>query len=200
MSRFSFLFLVGCAPVPSASSFEDERTPIEAISGGGVSTGNQNQEAEQDNSQLESQDTASQQNAMFIDGQWTYSGGVELENTCPDLGESSSSEVTEAGFSITSVSDSMFDILLTGSTDAFSCTLTGLNFTCSSTTSYETFDYEGFDVTIGITTTYTGSFSSEQQLSSEYRLDVFCDNIEWVGCDVATDLPCVVRFTADAYK
>ena len=90
--------------------------------------------------------------------------------------------------------------LLSGSTEPFSCTLVDQSFSCTPTTSYETFDYDGFDVTIGITTTYTGSFLSEQQLASEYRLDVFCDSIEWVGCDVATDLPCVVRFTTDAYK
>ena len=200
MSRFSFLFLVGCAPVPSASSIEDESASIEAISGGGVSTGSQDGVADTGQDNTQTQDTGSQSGGFLIDGQWTYSGGVELENTCPDLGDSSSSEVTEAGFSITSVSDSMFDILLSGSAEPFSCTLTDLNFVCNPTTSYETFDYEGFDVTIGITTTYTGSFVSQQQISSEYQVDVFCDDIEWVGCDVAPELPCVVRFTADAYK
>ena len=113
MRRFYFLFLAGCAPVPSAPSFEEESTPIEAITGGEVSTGNQNSgsDVEQDNPQPDPQDTAVPQSDFIVDGQWTYSGGVELENTCPDLGESSSSEVSEAGFSIASISDSMFDIL-----------------------------------------------------------------------------------------
>ena len=197
MSRLFLLFLMGCASAPPASSVEHESNSIEAVSGGGVSAEGQDVESED---RQESQDTASQQDGFSIDGQWTYSGGAELENSCPDLGETSSSEVTEAGFSISTVSDTLFDLLLGGSTEAMSCTLTGLSFACNPTTIYETFDYDGFDVTIGITTTYTGSFLSEQHISSEYQLDVFCDEIEWVGCDVAVDLPCVVRFTADAYR
>jgi hypothetical protein len=209
------ILFVGCLSpnaAPEAESLEQE--PIAPASGsetngssggGGGGRTATGEPATETPVEPASEDTAVSSEES-LEGYWLYGGGELLENNCPEMDDSSTGEVEATGFTLSMLSETEFSMLMDGASDPFLCELIGSDFSCTPVTVYESFDYSesgwlfSIEITIGITTSYTGSFLSENRLYSEYQLDVVCDDVELSDCGEVPQLPCVVRFSAEAEK
>jgi len=133
------------------------------------------------------------------EGAWSFGEAQNIVNTCNFDDEGTGTE-TETGFSLVRTGDTTFDITFLGSTDSVSCSLTGPEFSCSIPQSNDSIELSDINATLDfrITTTMTGSFSSSNELSSDFNLTVDCVDVSsflW-SCDIASDyLPCSASWT-----